>query len=104
MGWLGRGHGLSCDNVVSCTVVTAGGEVVRASADEHPELFWGLRGGGGNFGIVVEFEFRVHRVGTRTLVADLTFPLDRAAEALRGWRALREEAPRHATLTAEISR
>ena len=103
MGWLARQHGLACDNVESCTVVTADGDVVRATADQHPELFWGLRGGGGNFGIVVEFEFRLHRVGTRTLVASLTFPLCRAAEALRGWRDLAEQAPRQATLTAEIS-
>ena len=103
MGWLARQHGLACDNVVSCTVVTADGDVVRASADEHPDLFWGLRGGGGNFGIVVEFEFRLHPVGTRALVAELTFPLDRAAAALRGWRDLAEEAGRPATLTAEIS-
>ena len=103
MGWLARQHGLACDNVVSYTVVTADGELVPASADENPDLFWGLRGGGGNFGIVVEFEFRLHPVGTRTLVADLTFPLDRAAAALRGWRDLAEEAPRQATLTAEIS-
>jgi FAD/FMN-containing dehydrogenase len=103
MGWLARQHGLTCDNVVSCTVVTADGDVVRASADEHPDLFWGLRGGGGNFGIVAEFEFRLHPVGTRTLVAELTFPLDRAAAAFRGWRDLAEEAPRQATLTAGIS-
>jgi FAD/FMN-containing dehydrogenase len=103
MGWLARQHGLACDNVVSCTVVTADGDVVRACAEEHPDLFWGLRGGGGNFGIVVEFEFRLHPVGTRTLVAELTFPLDRAAAALRGWRELAEEAARPATLTAEIS-
>ena len=103
MGWLARQHGLTCDNVVSYTVVTANGELVRASADEHPDLFWGLRGGGGNFGIVVEFEFRLHPVGTRAVVADLTFPLERAAGALRGWRDLAEQAPRPATLTAEIS-
>jgi len=103
MGWLARQHGLTCDNVVSYTVVTANGELVRASADEHPDLFWGLRGGGGNFGIVVEFEFRLHPVGTRTLGADLTFPLDRAAGPLRGWRDLAEQAPRPATLTAEIA-
>jgi len=103
MGWLARQYGLTCDNVASCTVVTAAGEVVRASADEHPDLFWGLRGGGGNFGIVVEFEFRLHPVGTRTLVAELTFPLDRAAAALRGWRDLAEEAARPATLTTTIS-
>jgi FAD/FMN-containing dehydrogenase len=103
MGWLARQHGLACDNVVSCTVVTADGDVVRASADEHPELFWGLRGGGGNFGIVVEFEFRLHPVGTRALVAELTFPLERAAGALRGWRDLAEQAARQATPTAGIS-
>jgi FAD/FMN-containing dehydrogenase len=103
MGWLAREHGLTCDNVVSYTVVTADGTVVRACADERPDLFWGLRGGGGNFGIVVEFEFRLHHIGTRTLVADLTFPLDRAAAALRGWRDLAQIAPRQATLTAEIS-
>src|SRR5262250_58136 len=103
MGWLARQYGLTCDNVVSCTVVTADGDVVRASADEHPDMFWGLRGGGGNFGIVVEFEFRLHPVGTRTLVTELTFPLDSAAAALRGWRDLAEEAARQATPTAEIS-
>jgi len=103
MGWLARQHGLTCDNVVSYTVVTADGEVVRASADEHPALFWGLRGGGGNFGIVVEFEFRLHPVGTRALAVELTFPLDRAAAALRGWRDLAENAARQATPTADIS-
>ncbi len=103
MGWLARQYGLACDNVMSCTVVTADGDVVRASADEHPDLFWGLRGGGGNFGIVVEFEFRLHPVGTRALVAELTFPLERAAAALRGWRDLAQEAARPATLTADIS-
>src|SRR5215831_14326659 len=103
MGWLARQHGLTCDNVVSCTVITANGDVVRTSADEHPDLFWGLRGGGGNFGIVVEFDFRLHPVGTRALAVELTFPLDRAAAALRGWRDLAEEAARPATPTAEIA-
>lgn len=104
MGWLARRYGLACDNVVSCGLVTADGDVIRASADEHPDLFWGLRGGGGNFGVVVDFEFRLYPVGTRALVADLTFPLERAAAALRGWRDLADQAPRQATLTAAISR
>ena len=103
MGWLARRHGLASDNVVSCVVVTADGDVVRASQDERPELFWALRGGGGNFGIVVEFEFALHPTGTRTLVADLTFPLDAAADALRGWRDFAERAPREATPTATIA-
>jgi FAD/FMN-containing dehydrogenase len=102
MGWLARQHGLACDNVVAYTVVTAAGEIVRATAGEHPELFWGLRGGGGNFGIVTEFEFRLHATGTRTLVTELSFDLADAAAALRGWRDLAAVAPREATFTATI--
>src|SRR6266436_2146206 len=75
MGWLARRYGLACDNVVGYTIVTAAGEILRVTADEHPDLFWGLRGGGGNFGIVTEFEFRLHATGTRTLVTELAFDL-----------------------------
>ncbi len=103
MGWLARQHGLTCDNVVSFTMVTADGEVLSASATENPELYWGLRGGGGNFGIVTEFEFRLHPVGTRTLMADFSFPLDDAFPVFRQWRDLNAEAPRSATFTAGIS-
>lgn len=104
MGWLARQYGLACDNVVSYTVVTADGEVVRASRTERPDLFWGLRGGGGNFGIVTEFEFRLHPIGTRTLVAEYTFPLERTVSALKAWRDLNATAPRAATFTASIGR
>jgi FAD/FMN-containing dehydrogenase len=74
------------------------------SRTEHPDLFWGLRGGGGNFGIVTEFEFRLHPVGTRTLVAEYSFPLEAARPVLRGWRDLNAQAPREATFTASIGR
>jgi FAD/FMN-containing dehydrogenase len=100
MGWLARQHGLACDNVVSYQVVTADGELVRASRHENPDLFWGLRGGGGNFGVVTEFEFALHHVGTRAFVAEYRHPLDRAAGAMRGWRDLNAVAPRQATFTA----
>jgi FAD/FMN-containing dehydrogenase len=104
MGWLARQYGLACDNVASFTMVTADGDVVRASRTENPELFWGLRGGGGNFGIVTEFEFRLHPVGTRALVAEYAFPLERALPAFRRWRDLNAEAPRQATFTASLGR
>ncbi len=89
---------------MSYEVVTASGERLRASRDEHPDLYWGLRGGGGNFGIVTEFEFQLHPVGTRAYVAELTYPLDAAAAVLRGWRDLSAEAPRQATFTASMGR
>ncbi|AEB46028.1 MULTISPECIES: FAD-binding oxidoreductase [Micromonospora] len=103
MGWLARQHGLACDNVVSYTIVTADGQVVTASRTEHPDLYWGLRGGGGNFGIVTEFEFRLHHTGTQTLVAEFDFRAEDAVAVLEGWRDLNAVAPRQATFTAEVS-
>ncbi|MGH2867726.1 MAG: FAD-binding oxidoreductase [Solirubrobacteraceae bacterium] len=103
MGWLARRCGLACDNVVAYTLVTADGEVLHVTAEEHPELFWGLRGGGGNFGIVTEFEFRLHPVDGRTLVAELSFAEADAAAALGGWRELALSAPREATFTATLT-
>ncbi len=102
MGWLARQYGLACDNVVSYRVVTADGRLLRASRTEHPDLHWGLRGGGGNFGVVVEFEFALHPAGTRALVAEYTFGAGHAAVALRGWRDLAAAAPRPATFTASV--
>jgi FAD/FMN-containing dehydrogenase len=104
MGWLARQHGLTCDNVVSFEMVTADGEVVRASATENPELFWGLRGGGGNFGVVTEFELALHPTGTQALLVELAFPVDAdsAVAMLAGWRDLAIEAPRAATFTAGV--
>ncbi|MEV6266626.1 FAD-binding oxidoreductase [Kribbella sp. NPDC051936] len=103
MGWLARRFGLACDNVVSYEVVTADGTVVRASADENAELFWGLRGGGGNFGIVTSFEFRLHQIGTRALIVEFSYPVSAGFEVLRGWRELNADAPREATFTANIT-
>ncbi|HEY7523392.1 MAG TPA: FAD-dependent oxidoreductase, partial [Candidatus Limnocylindrales bacterium] len=101
MGWLARQFGLSCDNVERFEVVTADGEVVSATSAENPELFWGLRGGGGNFGIVTEFEFRLHPVVDHALMVDLGFDVTDAVEPLRRWRDLLPDAPREATLTAD---
>src|SRR5215204_1871312 len=73
MGWLARRLGLSCDNVASYELITADGERLRVNESQHEDLFWGLRGGGGNFGVVTEFEFRLHKVGTSALLTDHTF-------------------------------
>ncbi|GAB3748941.1 FAD-binding oxidoreductase [Microlunatus parietis] len=102
MGWLARQHGLTCDNVISFEVITADGRIVRASETEHPDLYWGLRGGGGNFGVVTTFEFQLHPVPDQTVQVLLTFPLDRAVDAFRGWRELALTAPRQATPTAWV--
>lgn len=102
MGWLARQHGLSCDNVASFEMVTADGEVVRAAEAENPELYWGLRGGGGNFGIVTEFEFRLHPVGPWALTVELDFPAGQAGEMLARWRDLSAAAPRQATFAATL--
>jgi len=101
MGWLARQAGLACDNVGAYTVVTADGEVVRATATDHADLFWGLRGGGGNFGVVTEFEFRLHPVAGHALVVELAYDMDDALEPMRRWRDLLPDAPRAATLTAD---
>jgi hypothetical protein len=83
MGWLTRRAGLSIDNLVSAEIVTADGEVRRASADEHPDLFWAVRGGGGNFGVVTEFEFRLHEVGPIIQLGLPFWGLDQGRDVLR---------------------
>ncbi len=83
MGHLTRRHGLSIDNLVAAEVVLADGQPVRASADEHPDLFWAIRGGGGNFGVVTEFEFQLHPVGPMVQFGLLFWGLDQGRDALR---------------------
>ena len=91
-GWLARLHGLACDNLASVEVVTASGEVLRASEDENADLFWGIRGGGGNFGIVTEFEFELHEVGP-VLSVQLRFPPDEGRTVVRTFRDVIASAP-----------
>ncbi len=101
-GWLARQFGMSCDNVESYQLVTADGAVLRASATQHPDLYWGLRGGGGNFGVVTEFVFRLHPIPGTALMADLTFDVADAVGPMRRWRDLLDDAPRPATLHSSV--
>src|SRR5215208_2409929 len=92
-GWLERKHGLACDNLLAAELVTADGELVRASATENPELLWALRGGGGNFGVVTALELTLHPVGPEVLAGLVVYPEARAAELLRAFRDLMRDAP-----------
>ncbi|WP_207591587.1 FAD-binding protein [Halomontanus rarus] len=92
-GWLSRRFGLTVDNLRSVDVVTARGELVHASEDENPDLFWGIRGGGGNFGIVTAFEFDCHEVGPTVLGGMVIHPFEDAADLLRFHREFTAEAP-----------
>ena len=80
IGWLSGSYGLSCDNLVSADVVTADGQPLTASADENPDLFWGIRGGGGNFGVVTSLEYQLHPVGPAVLAGWLIYPFDKVRE------------------------
>jgi FAD/FMN-containing dehydrogenase len=93
-GWLERAFGFSCDNLLSAQVVTASSEIVTASEDSHPDLFWALRGGGGNFGVVTEFTFGLHPVGPTVLGGMLLYPGFMAGDVLRHWRDFMADAPR----------
>ena len=86
VGWLRSAHGLSIDNLLWVDLVTADGALVRASASEHPDLFWAIRGGGGNFGVVVNFEFKLHPVGPMVMFAAPIYPLSAGAGPIRFWR------------------
>jgi FAD/FMN-containing dehydrogenase len=97
-GWLGRKYGFVVDNIVSVDIVTADGRLLTASADENPDLFWAVRGGGGNFGVVTSFEYRVHEVGPIIVGGLALFPAERAAEILRAYREIMAAAPDELTL------
>lgn len=92
-GWLTSEFGLSCDNLLAATVVTADGQTLRAAADEHSDLFWALRGGGGNFGVVTEFEFQLHPVGPLVQLGLFFWDLEHGQEALRLAREVTSTLP-----------
>jgi FAD/FMN-containing dehydrogenase len=92
-GWLERKHGFTADNLLSAEVVTADGRVVRACADENPDLFWALRGGGGNFGVVTALEYRLHPVGPVVLGGMMLFRPETGIELVRHWRDFMQSAP-----------
>ena len=93
IGWLHRGYGLACDHLRSVEIVTADGQLQRASEAENPDLFWAVRGGGGNFGVVTTFEFTAHPLGPVVPVAAVMYPVDNAGELFRAWRARASSAP-----------
>jgi FAD/FMN-containing dehydrogenase len=100
-GWLEGAFGMTVDNLISARVVLASGEQVRASADEHPDLFWALRGGGGNFGVVTEFEYRLHKIGPTIVGGMVVHPYAVARDVLKFYRSVLESAP--APLTAAFA-
>jgi hypothetical protein len=102
LGWFMGKYGLTIDNLLSVDLVTADGRVLRASASDHPDLFWGVRGGGGNFGIVTAFEFQLHPVG-QVLAGKVVYPMERAREVLRFYREYTSSAPDDLTAYACLS-
>jgi FAD/FMN-containing dehydrogenase len=102
IGWLMRKHGLACDNLRSAQVVTADGQVITASAAQSSELFWGLRGGGGNFGVVTSFEFDLHPVGPTVIAGPVFYPGERAEEILRFYREFVRDLPDELTTLVNL--
>jgi FAD/FMN-containing dehydrogenase len=103
LGWLRRKHGLSCDALRSAEVVTADGRTLRASRDEHADLFWALRGGGGNFGVVTELEFELYPVGPIVATAVAVYPMRAATACLREFRELAPGLPDAVSALAVLS-
>ena len=102
LGWLSRKHGLACDNLVAADVVTADGRVLTASANENQDLFWGLRGGGGNFGIVTSLEYRLHAVGPTVVGGMVVHPIERANKVLAFYREFTSTEPDELTTYAGL--
>src|SRR4051794_21017118 len=103
IGWLMRKHGLACDNLAAADLVTADGRFVHASADENPELLWGLRGGGGNFGVATHFELELHPVGPIVYAGPIFFPGEASAELLRRFRDWCEDVPEDVTALVNLT-
>jgi FAD/FMN-containing dehydrogenase len=103
IGYLTRKYGLACDNLLSAEMVTAEGELVRASEDENADLLWALRGGGGNFGVVTELELALHPVGPEVLGGAVFYPGDQAAQVLAGWRDAIADAPDELTTVVNLT-
>ena len=103
-GYLTRTYGWTCDNVASMELITVGGELIRTSETEHPDLFWGLSGGGGNFGIVTGIEHRLHTVGPEVLAGVIAWRGEDAAAVMDLFRSVTEAAPRELTCAAMIRR
>jgi FAD/FMN-containing dehydrogenase len=102
LGWLLRKYGLTSDNLLSADVVTADGQLVTASEHSHPDLFWALRGGGGNFGVVTSLEYRLHPVGPLVFAGAVFYAGSAAVQVLRGWRDLTASMPDELTTLANI--
>jgi FAD/FMN-containing dehydrogenase len=92
-GWLSRKYGLAVDNLISVEVVTAGGKILRSSQKESPDLFWGIRGGAGNFGIVTSFEFQLHETGNEWYAGQIIYALEDAEKALKVYREMMPGTP-----------
>src|SRR6056297_2561758 len=100
IGWLSRKYGLSIDNLRSVDIVTADGELVTANEDENPDLFWAIRGGSGNFGIITSFELDLHEVGPEVLFGPIVYPYEDAPDVLARYKEFTQGAPRECTVWA----
>ncbi len=103
IGWLNGKHGLACDNVLSADIVTSEGQLLRAGPDDHADLYWAIRGGGGNFGVVTSFTYQLHPVG-RVLAGGLSFPAERTREVLRFYPGFAAACPDELSMSASLGR